>query len=326
MVKRRSITEFPQMIDDLRVARDFYRDGYDRLLQEHMERETGIQRDYAGERKQVELQKEAETFEGKVQALKNEFGDAVITATGKVETALKAEVSKPFVADGIKNFLLTGLTVSPAELDVLRDSFGGSYWTDRTLEKIAVQSGVDADFPASADIMFNVLHEITNNADNLTKTWKGSRESDLEARRCLSDSRLERWENTALKGMNALLSTQQKATRIISGLHAYGSPAEMLMNFHVMMRNLESTGQDELKEYVLYGVSQDEKFNNVAVLPFLEKSYRDEIEGYRDGTRKLPEPKEQKKDVLSDAEKATAKALTAKAHEMKSASGDSSDQ
>ena len=327
--KRKSIQMIPDMMSSIIVARDYFTSSYERILEEHEENEKQITLNYIGAKKAEMRQVEQDSFDQKLQSLRSEFTDAINKSTGEVERELNKEISSPFTLPMFTNLLTSGMPVTESELKVMYAENGGSYWLDKLFSTIADKNGIQGiEFPASADVVYAVLDSIRSEADDLSKNWKGEKETGVMERMLLHDTRLNKWTETATKGIQVTFTPEQKAQRYVSTMQQATAPFEKLVAFHNVMRNLD--GDEDTKQLVLYQVAHDDKLYNTSLIPYIGSDYKKQLEAYHNGEKAKPVPKEEaeQKEVLTPEEKKVAVHLSQTAKQMdlahSYASGDAS--
>lgn len=309
---RASIKQFPSMIDAVRQARDKYKSDYEKVLTVRNDAEQVLPKRFIGEElKRQKAAIEAE-FNREISNVKNRFMDSVIKSTSEVEKEIIGEVSRPFSMPSIMQFLKDSIAISKTEFEILRDSFGGTYWADRLLAEVATRNGIDnIDTPANADTLLSVIRSVREESQQLVDEWKGDNaDSSPMTRMILHDKHLSRWEDLALKGVNAQFTKQQRATRVLSALNGLNSNLERILAISNAMRNLEDA--PDVAQLVLYGISQSDKLYEAGVVPFLDQDYADAIREYHTGKLKPSTVKEDEESdtELSDAEQETARVLS----------------
>lgn len=307
---RGSVKAFPGMIDSIRQARDQYKTDYQTALTVRLDAEQVLPKRFIGEElKRQKAAIEAE-FNQEISKAKNDFMDAIVKSTSEVEKEVIGEVSRPFSPPSIMQFLHDGISVSRTEFEILRDSFGGAYWADRILSELATRNGIEIDMPADCDAVLSIIRSIRSESQQLVDEWKGDTESSPMERMILHDRHLNKWEDMALRGVNASLTKQQRATRVLSALNGLNTDLEKIIGLANALRNCAD--DEDVSRLVMYGVSQNAKLYQVGILPFLDSDYQKTIRAYHAGELQPPTVKEDEEsdNELSDAEQETARVLS----------------
>ena len=194
-----------KLFETLIVARDTFRSGAEEALAKRDNDLKYAHTKYAANylaHKRGDINHE---YKQTLKKLATEFTDAIEPLISAAENEAKAKIKKINAPLLTELRAIQDLPITAAEFNELAPRFTNDYWSTVALRQIAKRNDIVAeDLPTfkvepMLDVELAVLEEITNEADQFTKTYDGTRE--LSHMALLSDKRINQWQDRATNGI-----------------------------------------------------------------------------------------------------------------------------
>lgn len=194
-----------KLFETLIVARDTFRSGAEEALAKRDKDLKNAPSKYAANylaHKRGDINHE---YRQTIKKLATQFTDAIEPLISAAEDEAKAKIKKINAPLLTELRAIQDLPITAAEFNELAPRFTNDYWSTVALRQIAKRNDIVAeDCPTfkvepMLDVELAVLEEITNEADQFTKTYDGTRE--LSHLALLSDKRINQWQDRATNGI-----------------------------------------------------------------------------------------------------------------------------
>ena len=194
-----------KLFETLIVARDTFRSGAEEALAKRDKDLKNAPSKYAANylaHKRGDINHE---YKQTIKKLAAEFTDSIEPLISAAEDEAKAKIKKinaPLLAE---LRAIQDLPITAAEFNELAPRYVNDYWSTVALRQIAKRNDIVAEdclnfkVEPMLDAELAVLEEITNEADQFTKTYDGTRE--LSHMALLSDKRVNTWQDRATNGI-----------------------------------------------------------------------------------------------------------------------------
>ena len=270
------------VIDILTVARDNFKNRYNKARKEYEKEVEGIKRDInvGTARYNEELQHAKNRFDEKIEKERQEIKSFTSVNINELR---EDEMAKVRVIDTVameKLSAVADLPLTATEISVLQNRFApnGEYWATRMIADMAEKNGLKpTQFLQSAtfDTKLNVLQQLEEQVDKLAKEYNGDVRYQTEV--LLADSVLARAERVFTNGyMSTSLENEQLARRVFVSLRG-----KSVVEQGIGLQNIFNNITEDTKRALFYEIANNPSGMNIDENALRWAGYAEEFEAYK---------------------------------------------
>ena len=270
------------VIDILTVARDNFKNRYNKAQKEYEKEVEGIKRDFnAGTaRYNEELQRAKNRFDEKIEKERQEIKSFTSVNINELR---EDEMAKVRVIDTVameKLSAVADLPLTATEISILQNRFApnGEYWATRMIADMAEKNGLKpTQFLQSAtfDTKMNVLQQLEQQVDELAKEYNGDVRYQTEV--LLADSVLARAERIFTNGyMSTSLENEQLARRVFVSLRG-----KSVIEQGIGLQNIFNNITEDTKRALFFEIANNPSGMNIDENALRWAGYAEEFEAYK---------------------------------------------
>lgn len=277
-----STTNISTVIDILTVARDNFKSKYGVAKKQYEEAVKSIKHDFkAGTpRYTEELENAKKRFDGIVE---KESQEVKSFAKNNIDELRESEMLKVRMIDTNameKLSAVANLPLTASEISILQNRFApnGEYWATRMIADMAEKNGLKPSqflHSATLDTKLNVLQQLEEQVDNLTKEYNGEVRYQTEV--LLADAVLARAERIYTNGyLDSNMEDEQIARRAFVQLKGK-SVAEQ----GIGLQNILNNTTEETKRALFFEIANNTSGIMIEESALRWSGYADEFEAYQ---------------------------------------------
>lgn len=248
------------IFDSLAVMRDDYKSKYDAIQANYDKRIKEIEQNFKPSAPLFaqEKQNAKNEFETNIEQIRNEAKTFIDGELEQIKSLIDAEITILPTNENVINNLqrLYDLPLSRCEVEALAKRYDKSnYWVSKIVHDLAEKNGVNLPSKqASAQVMYDILDNLSDRVDTFLADWKGEKESEYTARASLADSQLIKLERRFTNDFkDSEVSSHKNVQIALANVSEQREVFKQAMYLQTLYNNVDA----EQKKYLFYELANN---------------------------------------------------------------------